>query len=227
MRSPMKKKSSYNPIALGDILDQEMGDMSRAAFARKLGITRPSLDKYLAAVKGGTAPSCEALCLMADNLDCSVDYLLGRSEARVPEKAIAVEELGLTEPVINALMHQKTAAGFAYHLFAALLTLPWFWDTMKAAQKLAELKATIDLKSEQPPYPFGFDIKTIDGHRVACFSGDSTRKSLVHFIANNFASGLDFLTDDLFDIDSDGTLNFNYQKCLYAQSTSTADKAKI
>ena len=84
MRSPMKQKSAYNPMAFGKILETEMGDMTRASFARKLGITRPSLDKYLAAVKGGTAPSCEALCLMADNLGCSVDYLLGRTEARVP-----------------------------------------------------------------------------------------------------------------------------------------------
>ena len=82
----MKAESSYNPIALGEILETEMGDMTRAAFARKLGITRPSLDKYLSAVKGGIAPSCEALCLMADNLGCSVDYLLGLTDEIKPYK---------------------------------------------------------------------------------------------------------------------------------------------
>ena len=168
MRSPMKAKSNYNPRALGDILDKEMGDMTRAAFARKLGIQRSTLDKYLAAGKGGTAPSCEALCLMADNLGCSVDYLLGRTEARVPEKAIAADELGLTEPVVNELMRRKSTEGFAYHLFAVLLTVSWFWDIMQGTQKLVELKADTDLSAEKDTYPLGFDIKQVNGHRVVC-----------------------------------------------------------
>ena len=114
----MKAESSYNPIALGDILETEMGDMTRAAFARKLGITRPSLDKYLSAVRGGIAPSCEALCLMADNLGCSVDYLLGRTAARVPEKAIAMDELQLSETAV-AVVH-----GEAPHQKSVLRSLP-------------------------------------------------------------------------------------------------------
>jgi len=226
LRSPMKEKSAYNPIALGDILEKEMGGMSRAAFARKLGITRPSLDKYLAAVKGGTAPSCEALCLMADNLGCSVDYLLGRTEARVPEKAIAADELGLTETIINILKHQKEADRLAYYLFAVFLTSPWFWDIMHVAQELVQLKAAADLDDEKSIYPSGFDIKRIDGHRVICYAGDSVRKSLLHYIATAFASGLDAITDSLFEICEDGTLEINYDKCLYKQNAAPAEKSK-
>jgi len=226
MRSPMKAKSNYNPRVLGDILDKEMGDMTRAAFARKLGIQRSTLDKYLAAGKGGTAPSCEALCLMADNLGCSVDYLLGRTEARVPEKAAAADELGLTEHVINELVHRKDTVGTAYHLFAVLLTHPWFWDIMQAAQKLIYLKAEADLSVEEGTYPMGFDIKHIDGHRVICYSGDSVRKSLTHHIAENFAAGLDSLTDCLFDIKEDGTPTLDYDKYLYKKNTAPAEEPK-
>ena len=226
MRSPMKAKSNYNPRALGDILDKEMGDMTRAAFARKLGIQRSTLDKYLAAGKGGTAPSCEALCLMADNLGCSVDYLLGRPEARVPEKAIAADELGLTEPVVNELICRKSTEGIAYHLFATLLTVPWFWDIMQGAQKLVELKAATDLSAEKDTYPFGFDIKRIDGRRVVCYSGDSVHKSLIHYIAENFASGLDALADGLIDTQESGTQILNYDKYRYKQNTAPAEEPK-
>ena len=224
----MKAESSYNPIALGEILETEMGDMTRAAFARKLGITRPSLDKYLSAVKGGIAPSCEALCLMADNLGCSVDYLLGRTAARVPEKAVAVDELGLTEKVVSSLMEQKQTAGYAYHLFAVLLTMPWFWDVMQAAQSLVKLKAEADMGTEDSPFPRGFDIKHIDGHRVACYSGDSVRRSLVHYISENFAAGLDSLTDGLVDInESDNTCTVDYDKYLYnAKNAAPTEEPK-
>lgn len=226
MRSPMKEKSAYNPMALGDILEKEMGDMTRAAFARKLGITRPSLDKYLSAVKGGTAPSCEALCLMADNLGCSVDYLLGRTEARVPEKAVAVDELGLTEGVVESLLHQKESLGNAYHLFATLLISPWFWDVMRAAQLLVELKGMADINPVRDPYPDGFKIMRIDGQRVVCYSGDAVRQSLVRHIAEGFAGGLDTLTDILIETEPDGTPVLNYDKYLIKQNTASADEPK-
>ena len=152
---------------------------------------------------------------MADNLGCSVDYLLGRTAARVPEKAVAVDELGLTEKVVSSLMEQKQAAGYAYHLFAVILTMPWFWDVMQAAQSLVELKAAADMGTEDSPFPRGFDIKHIDGQRVACYSGDSVRRSLVHYISENFAAGLDSLTDGLIDInETDNSCTADYDKYL-------------
>lgn len=188
-----KKESSYNPRVLGDILEKEMGDMTRSAFARRLGITRTSLDKYLSAVKGGVAPSCEALCIMADNLGCSVDYLLGRTGARVPKEAVAVDQLGLTEKVVSSLMEQKQTSGYAYHMFAALITTQWFWDVVQAAHDLVILKTKADMGTGDSSFPRGFDIQNIGGQEVVCYSGDAIRRSLVHYLSENFSAGLDSL----------------------------------
>ena len=48
-------------------------------------------------------------------------------------------------------------------------------------------------------FPGGFDIKHIDGKRVVCYSGDAVRRSLIHYMAENFAEGLDTLTDAFTD----------------------------
>ena len=83
------------------------------------------------------------------------------------------------------------------------------------AQSLVELKAAADMGTEDSPFPRGFDIKHIDGQRVACYSGDSVRRSLVHYISENFAAGLDSLTDGLIDInETDNSCTADYDKYL-------------
>lgn len=213
----MKEESSYDPRRLGFVLEKEMGDMTRADFARKLGITRPTLDKYLSAVKGGVAPSCEALCLMADNLGCSVDYLLGRTRARNPEKAPAVDQLCFSEKVITSLMeHLKSLDHRYYFMCQALLVQPWFWNVVCATNNLAEIKANAGVEKKDTPFPYSFETREIDGRLVICYPADEACSGLRYYISEYFSRGIDELTDALITTDKDtNTHRLAYDKFLY------------
>lgn len=215
-KTPKRKKaeSSYNPMILGDILEREMGDMTRSAFSKKLGITRTSLNKYLSAVKGGVAPSCEALCLMADNLGCSVDYLLGRTEARVPEKAVAVDELGLSEKAVASLLkyrrRPKELDMLTYRLFSIIIATDWFWNLMEASLALLLVKAKSTSTSEKSSYPIGFSFETINGRNVVCYSGETARESIVHYISGAFVRGLEDVISEIVHPENDSyTIDFD------------------
>ena len=69
-------------------------------------------------MNGKSTPNAEMLLAMAEEFGCSVDYLLGRTAARVPEKAIAMDELQLSETAV-AVVH-----GEAPHQKSVLRSLP-------------------------------------------------------------------------------------------------------
>lgn len=174
----------------------EQTHKTQASLAAAAHCSRPSIGHY---INGDSIPSADILMVLSEELGCSVDYLVGRTNAKTPDRAPAVDELGLTETVVEELLRRKDTAGKAYHLAATLLTVPWFWDVMHAAQLLIDLKQTVETESGEDVFPGGFDIKHIDGKRVVCYSGDAVRRSLIHYMAENFAEGLDTLTDALTD----------------------------
>lgn len=57
--------------------------ITQEQLAEKIGMERSSVGKY----ETGTIPSPEILSAMSDYFDVSIDYLLGKSEIRKPEKA--------------------------------------------------------------------------------------------------------------------------------------------
>lgn len=58
-------------------------------------------------MNGKSTPNAEMLFAIAEEFGCSVDYLLGRTTARVPEKAIAMDELQLSETAV-AVVHGES-----------------------------------------------------------------------------------------------------------------------
>ena len=69
-------------------------------------------------MNGRSTPDATMLLGLSEYFDCSVDYLLGRTAARAPEKAIAMDELQLSETAV-AVVH-----GDAPHQKAKMLSLP-------------------------------------------------------------------------------------------------------
>lgn len=57
--------------------------ITQEQLAEVIGMERSSVGKY----ETGTIPSPEILSAMSDFFDVSIDYLLGKSEIRKPEKA--------------------------------------------------------------------------------------------------------------------------------------------
>lgn len=215
-----KEESSYDPRQLGCVLEREMGDMTRADFARMLGVTRPTLDKYLSAVKGGVAPSCEALCLMADNLGCSVDYLVGRSEIRNPEKAVALDELLITDELSEVLQKMKDADLASYHLLLIIIQQPWFWRLVLGVNSLMLLKYKGEHPMESGTTELEPKFEFRDGRNFIYYTGDEAIKSVIHFAADLFSRGIDELTDDIATSRADPTiLSKNYINHIHGKKT--------
>lgn len=63
--------------------ERESKDISQEDFSRRLGISRSSVGNY---ETNRNMPTVEILNKMADILECSIDYLLCKSNIRNPEK---------------------------------------------------------------------------------------------------------------------------------------------
>lgn len=63
--------------------ERENKKISQEDFAKKLGISRSSVGNY---ETNRNMPTTEILDKMADILDCSIDYLLGKSDIRNPKE---------------------------------------------------------------------------------------------------------------------------------------------
>ena len=74
------------------------GDRKINELADKIGISRQSLSKI---ESGATRPHLDTLQLLADELDVSVDYLLGKSDNMNPHAEIG--DLHMTDTTIYAL----------------------------------------------------------------------------------------------------------------------------
>jgi len=89
--------------------------LSQASLAAKLGYNPATIAGYEA---GRTEPAIEVLCVFAETLHVSVDYLTGYSNIRVPqrEQAISAED----EPFLNIYLqlseqnkaHLRAYAGY-------------------------------------------------------------------------------------------------------------------
>lgn len=63
--------------------ERENKDISQEDFSKRLGVSRSSVGNY---ETNRNMPTVEILTKMADILECSIDYLLCRSNIRNPEE---------------------------------------------------------------------------------------------------------------------------------------------
>lgn len=87
---------------LGQIIKNRISELgyTQGAFADKIGISLESLKNY---IYGNSFYTVEVLDMLAKGLDCSYDYLLGKSKATKNENHLLVEELGLSEQAIESI----------------------------------------------------------------------------------------------------------------------------
>jgi transcriptional regulator with XRE-family HTH domain len=85
-------------------LRKESG-LSQKDFASSIGVEASKYNKW---ETGANRPDYETVCMLADYFQTSTDYLLGLTDARRPENAMLVGELGLTEECIFRIKSFKT-----------------------------------------------------------------------------------------------------------------------
>lgn len=79
-------------------LRTERGE-NQSVLADHLGVSGQSYSAY----ENGREPSYSTLCIIAKYFNVTTDYLLGLSDAREPQNATLVKELGLTEESIKII----------------------------------------------------------------------------------------------------------------------------
>lgn len=84
---------------LRDIRKEDLKE-SQAEFARRLGIGKSSLCQY---EKGDRKPDAEILRKMADALECTSDYLIGKEQAPTHENSDVCELTGLPAGAVEIL----------------------------------------------------------------------------------------------------------------------------
>lgn len=109
-----KQGDKYNgPFASSLRQLMEDRNITQADIASKIGVTPQTVSQYC---NGISEPGYDNLVKIADYLDVSIDYLLGRT-GDPNRQASAVDELGLDPCVINGILKIKTSrllsAGFA------------------------------------------------------------------------------------------------------------------
>lgn len=110
--------------------------ITQKILAKYLGVSNTAVNAY---VMGLNYPDVENLLKIAEFLDVSIDYLL---TGKKPENAIAIEELGLSNEVIEQLRKVKTEKFNDIRVFIQLfLSDEKFFQCLKVARNL-----------------FGFDI---------------------------------------------------------------------
>lgn len=81
------------------------GGMSQAAFAQKVGISRPTVGFY---ENGDRLPDAEAILKICNACGVSSDYLLGLTDDPAPaSERSAVDELGLSPEAVSALIRYR------------------------------------------------------------------------------------------------------------------------
>lgn len=67
------------------------------ALGAAVGYTRQTLGRY---INGQGDPTAPTLVALAKELDCTVDYLVGRTNAPNPQKELAMDKLGLSKTAV-------------------------------------------------------------------------------------------------------------------------------
>lgn len=93
------------PSALRDLMKEK--GKTQEEIAKEVGKTRQTISQY---VNGSSEPSYDVLVKIADYLDVSIDYLLGRTgdPKRLP---CAIDELGLSQNIVAYLKDPSLAMG--------------------------------------------------------------------------------------------------------------------
>lgn len=96
---------------LGDRLKKQRKakSISQIEMASKLGITRQGYSHY---ETDRNEPDHKTLVKIAEILECSVDYLLGRSDKPYPKDIAAETQTPYDENLIHALRHNQEALSF-------------------------------------------------------------------------------------------------------------------
>lgn len=82
----------------------EAGFTSQGQLASVIGVTTQTINYY---EQGKRKPDYEIFEKLSEALKVSCDYLLGRTESRVPENIDIAAELGLSDAAISRLRHYK------------------------------------------------------------------------------------------------------------------------
>ena len=87
--------------------------MSQGVLAKELGVARQTISLYCT---GQSSPDVNTLCKIADFLDVSTDYLLGRTEAKTTNEKLRLvcDYTGLSEDTVGNLMARTTMFGEIY-----------------------------------------------------------------------------------------------------------------
>lgn len=81
---------------------KEAGIKTQADFAEKLGVHEKTVMNW---EQGRATPSLEDAAKIADTLNCSIDYLLGRIECKTHDAQTVHDFTGLSEKAIEKLHH--------------------------------------------------------------------------------------------------------------------------
>lgn len=94
---------------IGTILKKRIKEQgyTQEDFAEKVGIGLSSLKKYL---RGEVAYNYEILIQFANELECSYDYLLGKSKTAIPEHKEIRERINLSDEAISILIKRTNEA---------------------------------------------------------------------------------------------------------------------
>lgn len=89
--------------------------LDQKSCASALGLKDNS--KYNKWENGKNRPDYETVCMIADHYGVSTDYLLGRTDAKHPENALLVSELGLSDKAIEVIKDFRTSYYPQYPLY--------------------------------------------------------------------------------------------------------------
>lgn len=135
--------SSQLPIRCERLKDlRREKNLTQVEIARKINVTEKT---YRSWEKGeyrelcGTIfpkPDLDSLISLSDLFNCSIDYLLGRSDCRSIENHYISEQTGLTDTAINSLKSAKTLKGKKI-LAAINIIICNVWKKPKEESKLS------------------------------------------------------------------------------------------
>ena len=83
---------------------REQTGLTQKGFAQSMGMEQSKYNKW---ENGKNAPDYEALCQLADKLEVTTDYLLGRTDATKAEQIDTIEYTGLSANAVDRLHRMK------------------------------------------------------------------------------------------------------------------------
>lgn len=142
-----KRKPTEEQLAFGKRIAEtrrQKGFSSQTAFAEAVGISSPSLAYYETASR---KPDYEIFAKMADVLDVSYDFLLGRTESQPRENINIFERLGLSDQAIKEIERIRSFGMVDISKILNLICTPGYCDTIfDNLNNFFDLKTCIQLQ---------------------------------------------------------------------------------